>query len=157
MADLSLKNYLQLQYVDPHYGVRSYCAPFISKGTISLRSLMTSPRIIHISDLHFTDKDHTWDLDSGGYRDSQHSDARSATLLSFLVGQQALHGSHIVIITGDLTDSGGDADYGKAGPFISLLRTVGKFDVYAVPGNHDYCWEGVLALRDTLMKGPALP
>jgi 3',5'-cyclic AMP phosphodiesterase CpdA len=150
MADLSLKEYLRLQYATPDQGVRSCCAPFMRATAISLRSLLTSPRIIHLSDLHFTNNDHTWD--SSGIRDTQNSAARIATLAGFLNGNRndlGMPGNRTVVITGDLTDSGGDKDYPIAQDFIGQLS---GFDVYVIPGNHDYCWEGNLFLRDALMK-----
>jgi hypothetical protein len=53
----------------------------------------------------------------------------------------------MLIITGDLTDSGDIEDYEFAKQFITNLMSKG-FDVYVTPGNHDYCKYGLLCLTD---------
>lgn len=148
MSDLSLRQYLEPKVGSPNQGVRSYCAPGMK--TISLRSLMTSLRIIHISDLHFTNSEHTWDAGGtfGIYRDNPDNEGRQK-IADFLIDNRNKFGTDIIIITGDLTDSGDDADYPIARDFIKKLETSeAKFRVYAVPGNHDYCWEGNLFFED---------
>ena len=108
---------------------------------------MTGPRIIHISDLHITDLHHTWDwTDTGPVRDTQDSRAKIKNILTFLTNEKTRSrlGTNMVIITGDLTDRGGAREYEMIKQkFIQRLRDSG-FQVFAVPGNHDYCWEGVL-------------
>jgi 3',5'-cyclic AMP phosphodiesterase CpdA len=108
---------------------------------------MTGPRVIHISDLHVTNLRHTWDWDDQGpVRDNQDSRAKIKNIFTFLAGAKTRSqlGTNIVIITGDLTDRGDSKGYSIIKKnFIRRLRYKG-FQVFAVPGNHDYCWEGVL-------------
>jgi hypothetical protein len=151
MSDLSLRSYVQLQNITPACGVRDCCAPSMKNRKIRLRSLMTAPRVIHISDLHFTNASSTWDWsdDPIGHpvRDSQNSPRRRANLSSFLISKKDIFGTNIIVITGDITDSGGNEDYNIATAFINDLESAG-FEVYTVPGNHDYCWEGNLFIED---------
>ena len=104
---------------------------------------MTTPRLIHISDTHFTDSSRT--LDVGYILDSQNSRLRSDILSNYLINNKAQLKASKVVITGDLTDSGDDGDYKIAKAFIDKLRSNG-FEVYAIPGNHDYSKEGNLIL-----------
>lgn len=154
MTELSLRQFLQREEADPTKGVLSCCAPGMRTRTISLRSLMSGLRIIHISDLHFTDSAHT--LNSGGgkliYIDSQNSKLRSETIASFIIANRARFGTNKVVITGDLTDSGDDADYKIAQAFVQRLTNNG-FEVYAVPGNHDYCKEGNIIANTIIADG----
>jgi hypothetical protein len=110
-------------------------------------SSMTAPRIIHISDLHITNLRHTWDWDDQGpVRDTQGSKAKIRNIFTFLTNEKTRSnlGTNVVVITGDLTDRGDSTDYRIIKKnFIQRLRDNG-FQVFAVPGNHDYCWEGVL-------------
>lgn len=161
MIELSLMRYLKQRGLPKNCTVRSYCASGMK--TISFRSLMSSPRIIHISDLHFTHLSHTLDwgkwfdnLDAEGPKiDDQNSKKKSNDIASFLIDNLFEDSSppirNIVVITGDLTDSGDDDDYGIAKEFIQRLRAKG-FLVYANPGNHDYCIEGNIILADILSK-----
>lgn len=102
-----------------------------------------APRIIHISDLHFTDSLTT--LDSDYWVDSQNSHLRSEVLSEYLITNKARLGTDRIVITGDLTDSGDAADYAIARAFIKKLKHRG-FEVYCVPGNHDCSKEGTLIL-----------
>jgi hypothetical protein len=115
---------------------------------------MSGLRIIHISDLHFTDSAHT--LNSGGgkliYIDSQNSKVRSDTIASFIIENRSRFGTNKVVITGDITDSGDDADYKIAQTFVQRLNDSG-FEVYAVPGNHDYCKEGNIVANTAVNEG----
>jgi len=114
---------------------------------ISLRVLMLQVRIIHISDPHFTDSSRT--LDTGYWIDSQNSQLRSDVIANYLINNKSQLQSSIVVITGDLTDSGDDGDYlYYAKPFIDKL-TANGFQVYSIPGNHDYCIEGNLSFEAT--------
>ncbi len=143
MADLGVRPFLRARNADPTLGIRRL-APALK--IISMRALMTSLRIIHISDLHFTKSAHTLGgLD--GLIDSQNSQVRSNTIAQYLIDNKALLGTNIVVITGDLTDSGDKADYEIAKAFIQRLDANGFF-VASVPGNHDYCWEGNLFFED---------
>jgi hypothetical protein len=121
----------------------------------NVRSLETAPRIIHLSDLHITNLHHTWDWnDQGPVRDAQDSKAKMKNILTFLTNEKTRShlGTNMVIITGDLTDRGGSKEYPLIKRnFIQTLRENG-FQVFAVPGNHDYCWEGVL-LFGKIFKG----
>jgi 3',5'-cyclic AMP phosphodiesterase CpdA len=118
-------------------------------------SPMTGPRVIHISDLHVTDLRRTWDWDDQGpVRDTQDSRAKIRNIFTFLTKEKTRSslGTKVVVITGDLTDRGDSTGYRMMKMnFIQRLRAKG-FQVFAVPGNHDYCWEGVL-LFGKIFKG----
>src|SRR5579883_1300129 len=78
----------------------------------------------------------TWQADSRN---------RSDTLASFLTSyKETLLKADVVVITGDLTDSGDDSDYSRAEDFIGRLTRAG-YSVYCTPGNHDYARWGLLA------------
>lgn len=152
MTDLSLRQYLESISHPPSQGVRSCCAPNVK--TISLRSLILSLRIIHISDPHFSDSKYY--LNTGGSIglkiQEQDSAKRSETLVNYLIQNRDLFRTNKVVITGDLTDSGDDGDYKNfAQPFIQRLKDA-NFEVYAVPGNHDYCKMGTLAVNNDAIK-----
>jgi len=152
MTDMTLRQYLYRQCAVPNAGIRSCCAPFLRKKNISLRALMGAPRIIHVSDLHTTDSDHTWDkTDQGFVRDPQDSMAKMENIVTFLTTNKSRLASDIVVITGDLTDSGGRVEYDLVRENFIQKLTDNGFDVYAIPGNHDYCWEGNLFF-DTAFK-----
>ena len=148
MSLQSLRKYLQLDGGHPEDGVRAAAVPF--KGRcLNIRSLLDAPRIIHISDLHFTDKDHTWDVSGplGIQRDTQDSAGKSTKILKLLAQRQTDFGAAQIVITGDLTDSGCIGGYVIAQDFISKLKNSG-LSVCVVPGNHDCCWEGNLFFED---------
>jgi 3',5'-cyclic AMP phosphodiesterase CpdA len=115
---------------------------------------MSGFRIIHISDLHFTNSAHTLNSreDKPIYIDSQNSKVRSDTIASFIIENRARFGTNKVVITGDITDSGDDADYQIAQIFVQRLKDSG-FEVYAVPGNHDYCKEGNIVANTAINEG----
>ena len=111
---------------------------------------MSSPRIIHISDLHFTASEHTWDwVDDHPVIDFQDSNKKGNDIASFFINNKYSFGTDIVIITGDLTDSGDEADYAVAFAFLHQIIDAG-FVVYTNPGNHDYCKEGNLIIAEIL-------
>jgi 3',5'-cyclic AMP phosphodiesterase CpdA len=93
-------------------------------------------RIIHLSDTHFSNGS------SPGY---QPDPVRAATLSNYLISQRTQLDSNIVIITGDLTDNSDDDDFSIARAFIKTLKN--DFQVYSIPGNHDYCTWGSLCLN----------
>ncbi len=105
--------------------------------------LKPTPRIIHISDMHFSSSPRT--LDSGYLIDSQNSVLRSTVLSEYLIRNKAQMRANVVVITGDITDSGDTADYVIAQAFIAKLKSNG-FSVYSIPGNHDCSDEGTLFL-----------
>jgi 3',5'-cyclic AMP phosphodiesterase CpdA len=103
-------------------------------------------RIIHISDLHFTNSSVTWEIDGELVLwDLQQSAVRSSTIANYLINNRAKLMSNTIVITGDITDSGDEKDYAIAQSFISRLTAAG-FRVFSVPGNHDVSYEGNLAL-----------
>lgn len=126
-------------------------------------------KLIHISDIHFTapknDKNRVVSYNDGYVeRPRQYSWRKSKLLVDFLVAKKQEFGTNIVVITGDLTDSGDEVDYtddtqidptmypdatseSKRGVnhFVDKL-TANGFEVYVVPGNHDYCKEGLQIL-----------
>src|ERR1035441_6334957 len=54
MADFSLRQRIQLLRDTPDLGVRECCAPYMRSNDISLRTFVSAPRIVHISDTHFS-------------------------------------------------------------------------------------------------------
>jgi 3',5'-cyclic AMP phosphodiesterase CpdA len=123
-------------------------------------------RIIHISDLHFTGGDNDAPVDDwAGFDWSKvnltdpstwsnlcplkpwNADSlnRSTTLSNYLIANKAKLNADAIVITGDLVDSGDDgAAYNRVTSFIELLTGNG-FQVYSLPGNHDYSHWGELA------------
>jgi hypothetical protein len=106
---------------------------------------ISSKRVIHISDPHFTDN--TWVWDTEGNQIPVDTKTKGTTLANYLINNISQLGTDRVVITGDLTDSGQDGDLDVAVDFIETLRR-GGFKVYSVPGNHDYSWEGILLFGD---------
>ncbi|NPV91802.1 MAG: hypothetical protein HPY50_13635 [Firmicutes bacterium] len=154
MAGLSLRSYLERQGIVPGQGLRGYCAPGLNP--IGLRSLISAPRIIHISDLHFVDSDHTWIWESGVLTQvKEDSGKKSREILGFLLSNREKLGTNVVVITGDLTDRGGEGDYRIAVDFIRELRENG-FEVHSIPGNHDYCWLGNIIFEDIFRAARAI-
>ena len=157
MAELSLRNYLRPKGIGAVQGARGYDAP---RRDISLRRLMSSLRIIHISDLHCSSSPHT--LDAGGLLgitiDEQDSPSKLSALLDCLVRlkAEARLGADSIVITGDLTDSGDEGDYAIARGFIELLEHQG-FSVFALPGNHDYYIEGNKIIAEVLHALTQIP
>jgi 3',5'-cyclic AMP phosphodiesterase CpdA len=104
-------------------------------------------KIIHISDLHCTSSDHTLGQIQNQilHRDYQNSAAKTDLIARFLIQNKQGLGTSVVVMTGDLTDSGDDSDYTHPQrgviQFINRLKNTG-FQVYSIPGNHDYCKEG---------------
>ncbi|CDG65645.1 MAG: hypothetical protein PWQ15_1411 [Methanobacterium sp.] len=74
-------------------------------------------RIIHISDLHFGEKDF------------------SQQLKNKILNQIESENPDLVIVSGDLTTNGYPHEYEEAAAFIDQLRSLTK--TYAIPGNHD--------------------
>lgn len=106
----------------------TFTVQYITSSATPTRSM----KIIHISDTHFTD--------------FSSSVNKIETIISSLLNIKKLWGEEypkVIVITGDLTDSGDDEDYLTAREFILRLQESG-FDVYAIPGNHDYCKLGWL-------------
>ena len=154
MHNLSLKKYMEIkrQQLQGHHsititGIKSCCAPEMKQ--ISLRALMSSVKVIHLSDLHFTNSDHTWDVGYSFFRDTPDNEGRKQ-LVKYLIDNREKFDTDIVVITGDLTDSGDVADYSLAmNEFIGkLMSAYPPYQVYTVPGNHDYCFEGLLLFED---------
>lgn len=154
MSNLSLRCYLARDS-NHEQGLRACFAPGMK--LLSLRSLMSSLRIIHISDLHFTASDHTWDArDNNLVLDQQNSAAKLLELATFLIANKPKTKADAVVITGDLTDSGDIGGYKLAQTFIQQLKDNG-FKVFVVPGNHDYCWEGNFFFEQVFEALLALP
>ncbi len=103
---------------------------------------MTSLKLAHISDLHFSN----WD-----WSPSQFFSKRWLGNLNFLFGRRRIfsherlkllpalfkeQGISDVIITGDLSTTSSPAEFQKAKEFIQTLEAEG-LGVFCVPGNHD--------------------
>lgn len=158
MTDPSLRRRLALTMQSGDRAVRAY-AP--GRGSLAVRSLLDSLRVIHLSDLHFSGSSHTLDWRNDQLViDAQDSAAKSRVIGDFLCAPDRgpeFFGTPIVVVTGDLTDSGDDEDYPVAQAFVERLARRG-FDVQVVPGNHDYCKEGNLVVAEVLARvTPPLP
>jgi hypothetical protein len=139
MSDLSLRQYIQQQRaIDPSVqGVRS--CYYSATKRISVRTLLSAPRIIHISDLHFTPLLSEWQLIQTQHQDS----ARKSDLIaSWIINNAQRYGAKTVIITDGVSgDDEVNASLRIAFDFIKRLKEAGFF-VFSVPGNHDYCTWG---------------
>lgn len=101
------------------------------------------PKIIHLSDLHFTNSEHTLDnTPDTNFRDTPDREGR-LNLIKYTIDNKDTLRADTVVITGDLTDSGCAEDYTLARSQIELLAKAG-YTVHCIPGNHDYCFEGLL-------------
>lgn len=109
-------------------------------------AVLPTLRIIHISDLHCTSSDRTLDFQNGVVvEDFQNSEVKTSEISDYLINNKAQFGTNIIVMTGDLTDSGDESDYSdsKRGvlQFIQKVTSAG-YTIFSVPGNHDYCFEG---------------
>jgi predicted MPP superfamily phosphohydrolase len=114
--------------------------------------------IIHISDLHCTADSHTLgQIGSNILHPISRIAAKSSTASSrYITTNRQTFCTNVVVITGDLTDSGDEEDYTDPQrgvlQFIDRLRQTG-FQVFSVPGNHDYCKEGNQFLTGQFNEG----
>lgn len=114
-------------------------------------------QIIHISDLHFTSTGATLDLGSDYYvMDKQDSPQKAQDIADFIILNSVNLPSKTIVVTGDITDSGDEDDYPIATAFMDKLRDAG-FSIYVVPGNHDYCKEGIFCLANVFAKLSVVP
>ncbi|MCU0289569.1 MAG: metallophosphoesterase [Acidobacteria bacterium] len=97
--------------------------------------------ILHISDLHYTvednNKQHVWALEGKGQGRSTMVEA-----IARAIGPNS-NRIGVVLITGDITVSGTDKEYGEALSGINRLLGIlglGTDRVVIVPGNHDILW-----------------
>lgn len=83
--------------------------------------------IIHLSDLHIG-------------KSNNHKKANQ--VVDWIIGNQDLHQSNLVVISGDLVDDGETWQFEKARDLIGRLREA-DYLVLTVPGNHDYGPNGI--------------
>jgi hypothetical protein len=138
MTEYSLRQRMFAVFPARACGTREYI-PTVK--TVSVRKLLCSCRLIHISGLHFSASNHTLDWQNDQLViDTQDSKLKSKIIADFLCSTAhgpAFFGTSHVIITGDLTDSGDFGDYSVVVEFIERLKRRG-FTVHVVPGNQDY-------------------
>jgi len=79
-------------------------------------------KVIHLSDLHIGQSNNI---------------EKCNQIADWILENQALHQSRVVIISGDLVDDGQAWQFEQAAGFIDRLRQ-GGFTVLVAPGNHDY-------------------
>jgi len=79
-------------------------------------------KFFHLSDLHIG---------------QSNNDEKTGTVTRWIIGNLAQHQAKVVLITGDVVDSGLKWEYEQAQPHIERMREEG-FHVLLVPGNHDY-------------------
>jgi len=92
-------------------------------------SIFGTLRIVHISDLHIRPQ---------GIGDLEHGAVQTPALQARLIQEIASAHPDIVIVTGDITDTGSAADYRCAEAFFECLRDrIGNCPIIAAPGNHD--------------------
>lgn len=103
-------------------------------------------RIIHLSDLHFSD---VYEVQEASIKITKEALGfpyfhRKADLEYYFStpGRIASLGTNVVLITGDLTNQGSEDEYALIRAFINNLTRAG-YAVYSTPGNHDYYVNGV--------------
>jgi len=77
--------------------------------------------IIHLSDLHIGKSNNL---------------IKAHRIIEWIIGNQDLHQSNLVVISGDIVDDGETWQFKKARDLINRLREAG-YIVLTVPGNHD--------------------
>ncbi|HTX61526.1 MAG TPA: metallophosphoesterase [Methanobacterium sp.] len=80
-------------------------------------------KIIHMSDLHFSEYTYSEDLKNN------------------LLAQVEDENPDLIIVSGDITSQGYTEEYIKAREFINELKSISE--IYTVPGNHDACNVGL--------------
>lgn len=88
-------------------------------------------RIIHLSDIHVGE-------DPNNIREQHFS-----SIVDWIISKKHLHGTTYVVITGDLIHNGGSIEYQHAQVQINKLNA-GGIKVFSMPGNHDYCFAGIV-------------
>lgn len=83
-------------------------------------------KIIHLSDLHIGKSNNL---------------EKAQVVVDWIIENQALHQSDLVIISGDLVDDGETWQFEKAKELINRL-TEADYSVFVAPGNHDYGPDG---------------
>jgi predicted phosphodiesterase len=86
-------------------------------------------RIVHVSDLHIRPQ---------GIGDLEHGAVQASVLQARLIAEVAAARPNVVVVSGDITDTGSAADYRSAEIFFERLRKkIGDCPVIVTPGNHD--------------------
>lgn len=91
-------------------------------------------KIIHMSDLH---------VDKNGISEITKFDRLVGTIV-----EEEDPSTSIVIITGDLCDTGSQNTDTEQVPGIINKLTQKKFKVFVIPGNHDYAWLAAIGLLE---------
>lgn len=135
----------------------------------------SSSRLIHISDVHCTTKDYTYNVNKGAiaaiavgavfgvpipadpaHGDDQDTRSKCQELVGFFAANAHILRTNRIVITGDLLDS---ADEEEAKPLAQecLLGPLDEsgFEVIVVPGNHDYFRMGNQITTDRIATGRA--
>jgi len=101
----------------------------------------STSRLIHISDLHFARSNARVGGSFPFFKTA--FPAPYDKISEFLINNASQLNTNVIVHTGDITDSGNVEDYRDvAKPFLDNL---GKhFNIYHVPGNHDYCKFGII-------------
>lgn len=107
---------------------------------------MTSFRIVQLTDLHLTDADDDPRSEPRLFGKLEHMNRRFRALAASPLVQRA----NLVLVTGDVTDSGSPASWKV---FRDTIRSAGlSRRCLVVPGNHDVCCLGLRAPRKGLYK-----
>ena len=83
--------------------------------------------ILHLSDLHIGN--------------DKRRDQHAKTLVAIIKERWSGADKPLLLVTGDFVDDGRESQYRVAGRLVNELRQAG-FTLLALPGNHDYGWNG---------------
>ena len=93
-------------------------------------------KIIHLSDIHIGK--------------SKNKD-RFNSIISWIIGNKEIHGSNVVVLTGDVVDDGSLGQYREAQVQINRLKDA-QYTVLSAPGNHDCGANGIAESWDCVAR-----
>ena len=91
-----------------------------------------SAKILHLSDLHIG---------------KSRSESTNLKKIIESLTENYSNKKLTILITGDIVDDGQKKQYKEAVTILKPLLTNENFNIYPVPGNHDYGWNGIHAER----------
>ncbi len=88
-------------------------------------------RLLHLSDIH-----------TGKGAGSMYENLFSS-IVDWILKNKNLHGADVIILTGDVVNSGFPKEYERAKIYIDKLKA-GGMKIFSCPGNHDYGAGGII-------------